>query len=466
MERDQIMQSLFGYQSEEEDASTEKELIISDGGREPDNKGKGKSEGETKVNRTVDRKGPHLGSSRSPASEKRKTAAEVIRDVFGDSDDEPAEYANYSPTNEKNARSSPEYKGNIVPNEDATDKCDEEGTQAKLKRNKGVIEIPSRPPLGRQDQKVTIKLANIIGIAKEPFDPETYVEEDIYKTDATGFKRCMTPGNMIRWRKVNNPDGTSSVESNARFVEWKDGSTQLLIGNEAFDVSEQEVKDIQSHIFMKHKKGIYEAQGKVSKNMKFMPSSLSSNSHRCLTALVDSMHKKVNKVKEYITDVDPERIIDQNEKLERQRIKATKQLNNKKKKVTDKYSPKGYKETQLTSGFLDEDEEQDDDLDLEMEAASEKRIMNAKKVPKYTRNSSPSNVKLDGNEVEEMQEGEEEEFYEDSEVEAEMGSSKAKGKKSGRRLIKKYIDSDEDAPQRITATTRRKNAIIYDSDDE
>lgn len=51
------------------------------------------------------------------------------------------------------------------------------------------------------------------------------------------------------------------------------------------------------------------------KKMRFMPSSLSSNSHRLLTALVDSRHKKVYKVKNCITDIDPEREKEEKEKV-------------------------------------------------------------------------------------------------------------------------------------------------------
>lgn len=46
-----------------------------------------------------------------------------------------------------------------------------------------------------------------------------------------------------------------------------------------------------------------------------MPSSLTSNSHRLLTALVDSRHKKVYKVKNCFTDIDPEREKEQKEKV-------------------------------------------------------------------------------------------------------------------------------------------------------
>ncbi|GFP87440.1 RNA polymerase-associated protein leo1 [Phtheirospermum japonicum] len=266
----------------------------------------------------------------------------------------------------------------------------------------------------------TIRLSNVIGIDPNPFDPMTYVDEDHYVTDESGSKRCIPHTNIIRWREVKNPDGTTSVESNARFVTWSDGSLQLLIGNEAFNVSEQDARDIQSQLFVKHEKGIYQSQGKIPRKMKFMPSSLSSNSHRSLTALVESRNKKVNKVRHYEPEVDPEKLVEQNEKVERQMSKASKQLDKKKQKATGKYKrPKGRKERQLTPGFL-EDEHQLD-LDPEMEAKAEKRIMNAKKKFELERGYKGKEVKgsLSHLKVEEIG-GEEEEAYEDSDVDAEF----------------------------------------------
>ncbi len=53
---------------------------------------------------------------------------------------------------------------------------------------------------------------------------------------------------------------------------------------------------------------ILQSQGQLLRKMKFMPSSLTSKSHRLLTALVDSRHKKVFKVKKVaISTVDPEK---------------------------------------------------------------------------------------------------------------------------------------------------------------
>ena len=61
--------------------------------------------------------------------------------------------------------------------------------------------------------------------------------------------------------------------------------------------------------------GILQSQGRILTKMKFMPSSLSSNSHRLLSALVDSRTKKVYKLKNCVTNIDPEREKEQKEKV-------------------------------------------------------------------------------------------------------------------------------------------------------
>ena len=123
-------------------------------------------------------------------------------------------------------------------------------------------------------------------------------------------------------------------------MRWSDGSLQLLIGNEVLDISVQDAQHDQAHLFLRHGKvnffilmdflmnycspqwsmftclqGILQSQGRLLRKMRFMPSSLSSNSHRLLTALVDSRHKKVFKVKNCITDIDPEREKEEKEKV-------------------------------------------------------------------------------------------------------------------------------------------------------
>ncbi|KAG6412300.1 hypothetical protein SASPL_124975 [Salvia splendens] len=336
-------------------------------------------------------------------------SAPEIRDVFGDSDDEEqAEHKVQDQIEEDEIRSPIEEMGNyekdlrpddMIPDEDAPYYSEEEHIDARAKE-KPVgppleLEIPLRPPPSESDKMNMIKVSNIMGIDPTPFDPHTYVEEDHYETEESGSKkRIRLENNVIRWRKVKQPDGRTTIESNARFVEWSDGSMQLLIGNEVLDISKQDAQHEQAHLFMRHGRSIFQSQGRIMNKMRFMPSSLASNSHRLLTALVDSRHKKVFKVKNCITDIDPEREKEQKEKAVHQSIKANELLSRKKEKVNRKYTQPIRRERQLSAGFLEgaleeEDEEYYEprrssgrrrfDDDLEMEARAEKRIINAKK---------------------------------------------------------------------------------------
>ncbi|KAK9278642.1 hypothetical protein L1049_028215 [Liquidambar formosana] len=476
---------------------------------------------------------------RSPGEGKGQThllhSAAEIRDVFGDSDDEePAEYAVRNNIEEDSNRSPMEeeegsYGKNLrpedmLPDEDGQYDSEEEHLEAKPKE-KPVgppleLEIPLRPPPAHPDKMNMIKVSNIMGIEPKPFDPKKYVEEDMFVTDESGSKkRIRLDNNIVRWRIAKNPNGTTSYESNARFVRWSDGSLQLLIGNEVLDISVQDAQHDQAHLLLRHEKGILQSQGRLLRKMRFMPSSLSSNSHRMLTALVDSRHKKVYKVKNCITDIDPEREKEEKEKAMSQTIRANAILSRKKEKVSRKYTQTVDRGRQLSPGFLEEALDEDDEPDyyesrrsrrrfeedLEVEARAEKRIINAKKSQGHkdiSRKSSlpaakssrrpvdfsdsereESEYESDGEEYErspprkraeeqEQEYEEEEEERDEEEAEANGVTSdedeepKQKGKEFGGSLKRKEIESDEDSPPRKTAATHRRMAFVYDSDEE
>ncbi|KAL8111166.1 hypothetical protein AgCh_026779 [Apium graveolens] len=342
-----------------------------------------------------------------------RTAPE-LRDVFGDSDDEEPEYAvenqidhdsNRSPMDEEGSYEKGLQPEDMLADEEGQYESEEENRKAKHKeRPVGPpleLEIPLRPPPARPEKMNMIKVSNIMGIDPKPFDPETYVDEDDFVTDESGSKkRIRLENNIVRWRNVKNPDGTITRESNARFIRWSDGSLQLQIGNEVLDISVQDAQHDQAHLFLKHEKGILQSQGRLLQKMRFMPSSLTSKSHRLLTALVDSRHKKVYKVKNCVTDIDPEREKEQKERAESQTIRANELLSRKKEKVNRKYTQTVRRERQLSPGFLedalDEDDEADYyesrrsaprrrfDDDMEMEDRAEKRILNAKKASYFS----------------------------------------------------------------------------------
>ncbi|XP_019463918.1 PREDICTED: protein LEO1 homolog isoform X2 [Lupinus angustifolius] len=486
--------------------------------------------------------GEEIGEARSPSGSPRADKDQTsdlhsvpeIRDVFGDFDDEEEEegYAvqhdieqdsNRSPMEEEGSYGKSLRPEDILAEEDRHYMSEEENFERKIKEKPLgpplELEVPLQPPPAPPENMNMIKVSNIMGVDPKPFDPKTYVEEDTFVTDESGAKRRIRlENNIVRWRTVRNPDGTTSCESNARFVRWSDGSLQLLIGNEVLDISVQDAQHDQAHLFRRHGKGILQSQGRLLRKMRFMPSSLSSNSHRQLTALVDSRHKKVYKVKNCITDIDPEREKEEKEKAESQSIRASVLLNRKREKVSRKYPPTVDRRRQLSPGFLDDEDDETDyhnsrrsqhrfEDDLELEALAEKRIMNAKKsqgLKDIPRKSSfapaksswrpmeyndddreESEYETDGeedvrpisrkrtgdSEPEYEDEEEEEEHYEEeaqvndaSDEEEEEEEPKRKSKEIRGSAKRKGIESDEDSPPR--KTSNRRKVVVYDSDEE
>lgn len=97
--------------------------------------------------------------------------------------------------------------------------------------------LPVPPPTG----DTYLLREALIGVEPRPFDPETFEAEEEIFTDDKGFTKIKPADRTkIRWRYVQRKtaDGRDEIvpESNARFVRWSDGSLQLLLGDEVFDV--------------------------------------------------------------------------------------------------------------------------------------------------------------------------------------------------------------------------------------
>ena len=72
-----------------------------------------------------------------------------------------------------------------------------------------------------------------------------------YYTDDQGTRRVKLT-NQLRWREAVDADGQLTRQSNARFVQWEDGSWQLLLGDEVLDVKELDMQQDNSFLFVRH----------------------------------------------------------------------------------------------------------------------------------------------------------------------------------------------------------------------
>lgn len=143
-----------------------------------------------------------------------------------------------------------------------------------------------------------MRLTNIAGVESRAFDPATFEPaEDHHEANR----------NVVRWRRVSRPDGTVKIESNARFVRWSDGTTQLLIGDEVLGVSEQSTEGDDAFVYARPVPGVMQAAAKVRSKLVFRPTNLDSKTHQRLTRAIDRKHVKTSKTMMHIEVQDPER---------------------------------------------------------------------------------------------------------------------------------------------------------------
>ncbi|PWZ13076.1 Protein LEO1 [Zea mays] len=431
----------------------------------------------------------------SPMEEERDH--EVVRDVFGDSDeDEPAPYRSRHEIDEESHRSPMEdedqYEKDMQPDDTVADEDmryeSDENRELKPKE-KPVgppldLVVPFKQPPARPDKMNVIKVSNIMGIDPKPFDPKTYVEEDVFVTDESGTKkRIRLEDNIVRWRTIRNADGTTSCESNARFVKWKDGSMQLLIGNEVLDISVHEAHHDQSHLFLRHGKGILQSQGRLLHKMRFMPSSLFSKSHRLLTALVDSQNKKTVKMQKWFETKDPEKAKMEKERIQGQNIRAHSILQRKREKVNRKYTQPARPRRQLSPGFLEDAlDESNVSRNVPRKPPYPPARLPRRQADEYSESErEESEYETDGEDIEhspprgrEDELDEEEEYEEEVEEEAPLSDEEMEAPKrkresggGGGHMREELASEDDESPPRKQPTVQhRRKAVVFDDSDE
>eukprot|EP00741_Cyanophora_paradoxa_P016447 tig00020918_g15880.t1 len=240
-----------------------------------------------------------------------------------------------------------------------------------------VPEMPRPPP---DAPMFLVKLPNILGIEPKPFSAETYEDEEYEnrEEDEEGNSRIrLRKDNVIRWRYVRDDSGNViDKESNGRLVKWSDGSWQLYLGTEVFDVLIQDVNSgnpapdpLQTagkptsearngHLFtVSGSGGALACHGRLSRKMIFRPATLSSKSHKKLTSIIQQTHMKEKKVKMIHTERDPEKERLELERIERERERNQARLDAAQRRKNDQYAG------ELSANFLESvgAEPQDDD---------------------------------------------------------------------------------------------------------
>ncbi|KAJ1453399.1 Leo1-like protein-domain-containing protein [Pelagophyceae sp. CCMP2097] len=252
-----------------------------------------------------------------------------------------------------------------------------------------------------------VRVPKFIEFAEAPYDERTYAEElskQVKEDEVTDAAQ------MVRWRYVLDADGAPVLgadgapmrESNARLVKWSNGTTQLLVGDERFDVVERALTS--TYLFLQSKpRGASMClfgHAKLDAELRLRPTNLSSDAHKAFTLQARKASIKTARIKEVYSMEDPEAAKrervrqrdDELRKASRRRTKAPRrggQQNEPMASMDDKFleyddsslakaksdsrnAPKAKKKAASLFGD-DEDEAEDDDDDDDDKWAAGKR---------------------------------------------------------------------------------------------
>ncbi|GFR44993.1 hypothetical protein Agub_g6302 [Astrephomene gubernaculifera] len=164
--------------------------------------------------------------------------------------------------------------------------------------------LPVPPPQG----EVFLLREALIGVEPTPFNPETFAGEEEIFIDEKGITKIKpVDRTKIRWRyaRRKGPDGSEELvpESNARFVRWSDGSLQLLLGDEVFDVDTADIS--QQRAYMVAYSGVVQGQAALTSKMGFRLATLNSKLYARMREEVDKRTVKVKRVQQHVEALDP-----------------------------------------------------------------------------------------------------------------------------------------------------------------
>ncbi|PRT54870.1 RNA polymerase-associated protein LEO1 [Wickerhamiella sorbophila] len=220
--------------------------------------------------------------------------------------------------------------------------------------------LPRYGPSHQSKHVFFTRVPAFIAVDPQRFDAETAVESLAADQD---FDE-----NTVRWKYAKTADGEVAKVSNARIVEWSDGSRTLQVGSEQFDIRTQKPYEplfiTKNHLAER----MLQTAMVVDETLTLLPTSTTSATHKRLAAWLASKQQS-NRVKVGImaTEEDPERIQRDVEKAESMKERARRKLESQRQTLDGRQSKYSY----AAGAQFDEDEEEEEEHEEEEEEARE-----------------------------------------------------------------------------------------------
>lgn len=286
-----LFQDLFGSDEEEEEDEEEQQqqqqqthaAAVPAGSAEED--GGLYDEEDSDDDRDLDMQRSYGIESRTAAAVATTTATTAAADIVDDDDDDVDHYRHRHDDVD-------EYSGSTAQRADLPPLEDR------------FLSVAPNPSIAVDARVHYARLPNVLSVESHPYSLEQLRAERARYTMATenGMeqhlqtsplllekRRKLFEGNVMRWRMATNG---GSVESNTRLVRWDDGSYQLHIGDEVYDVSQGSFNGELNHLFVASA-DVFSCQGRFHKKLSFKPHSTRSMAHQTVNRIL--RHKERRK---------------------------------------------------------------------------------------------------------------------------------------------------------------------------
>ncbi|KAI9992969.1 hypothetical protein PInf_015010 [Phytophthora infestans] len=229
--------------------------------------------------------------------------------------------------------------------------------------------LPKTPKAPKTAKYFISKMPNILRLVPEPYTKEAIRAEMDNPSDETLYR------NYVRWRYKRDPatgrvllDDKTKLplrESNSKLVQWEDGTFSMFVGKEALTLSRQKLAN--SFLFVNEmasdsphfqdsddvvpgQESVLECHARLKEKFTIRPMTTASKSHRSLTMSMRAKHNKsVQKLKEYISELDGEREQEQRVKITDEKLR----LQNR-KKARQGYEYDRERSSRMDAQFLEE----------------------------------------------------------------------------------------------------------------
>ncbi|CAD7702458.1 unnamed protein product [Ostreobium quekettii] len=357
------------------------------------------------------------------------------------------------------------------------------------------LQAPLAVPIERPEGLRLVKMTKFVGLEAAPW--EGGEDEGVAWAGDQA---------VIRWRY--GEDG--QPESNARFVRWSDGSLMLFVGDEAFDVTEQDTTIDHTYLFLRHE-SLMQGMCQLKEKLVFRPAQVKRLSMATTPGKAEGPAQR--KVKMTANLVDPIKEMESRSKRQEEMIRSSEHLKRRQQKKM-----RGYQGFRLETSYLEEDMDEDEEedgqgeggdrglaalsaerarrslkqqrrVDDEQEALAEQRILRAKReaphedatpVPKRRRRSPIDEEEEDayaheGREEEGEASDAEEADYDPTASQSRGGPRTANGRvhdAEGQAGQGKQEEEDEeeeeeeDDDELVGVRMRRRPVVVMSSDDD